>query len=327
MKNAIDLFSELGERLMQFGSEAASRRAIEQARQANEWFTETDIRQAVNALRTEMLQRCKLEKWLAAYTLPVTSPRRVLVIMAGNIPLVGFYDLLCTIAAGDHCVVKPSSKDRVLMNYIIALLREINPGIAVSYYTDNEAIDAVIATGSGNANRYFKSHFATLPSLLRGSRQSVAVLSGEETKTQLQGLAQDVFAYAGLGCRNVSLLFVPRGHEVPLQIPSMNPKYHNNYLQTKALLEMTNAPFRDLGGAVMVEQRDFSTALSQLNYAYYDHLSEVSAWLATHEQEVQCVVSTTLPHSRRVDFGQAQSPTLHDCPDERDVVDFLLRIN
>ncbi|MEG1611134.1 MAG: acyl-CoA reductase [Alistipes sp.] len=327
MKNAIDLFSELGKRLSQFGANAVSRHVIEQAQAANEWFTAQDIKQAVSAFRTEMLQRDKLEKWLCPYPLPTATIRRVLVVMAGNIPLVGFYDLLCTLAVGDHCVVKPSSKDSVLMVYIVELLREINPEVAISFYVEGEDVDAVIATGGENANRYFKAHFATLPSLLRGSRQSVAVITGTESLAQLQGLSDDVFAYSGLGCRNVSLLFVPRGYTKQLQMPPMNTKYHNNYLQTRALLKIAGQPFCDLGSAVMVEQRAFPMALSQVNYTFYDNLSEVATWLAAHDTELQCVVSEGLHHARRVDFGHAQLPTLTDCPDERDVVDFLLRIN
>ena len=134
-------------------------------------------------------------------------------------------------------------------------IRQKLPSVPVGLYDGESAVDAVIATGSDNANRYFRAHYAGIPSLLRGSRQSVAVLSGRETPEQLAGLADDIWAYSGLGCRNVSLIFMPEGYEPMLQMPSVNVKYKNNYRQERALLEMQRQSFVDLGSAVAVEQR------------------------------------------------------------------------
>ncbi len=323
MKNAIELFSELGQRLCAFGDEDSSQQAITRACAANGWFTPADIRRAVAAIAERMLSRERLKEWLSRYTTPVTKPRNVLVVMAGNIPLVGFFDLLCVVASGHRCLIKPSAKDRVLMEYIVDLLREIEPSAAVGFYDEAQSIDAVIATGGDNANRYFKARYAGIPSLLRGSRQSVAVLAGTETDAQLAGLADDIWAYSGMGCRSVSLLFLPRGYRPVLKMPPVNAKYENNYRQEKALLEMTGRPYVDLGRAVAVEQREFPAALSRLAYVCYDSLEEVRSWLATHDSQLQCVVSESLSHSRRADFGQAQSPALTDYPDDRDVMDFL----
>lgn len=326
MKSPINLFSELGNRLSLFGEDTVSRSIIVRAQEANVWFTPAAIRRAVAALCSEMLRRDHLEAWLGAYDLTATQPRRVLIVMAGSIPLVGFFDLLCVICAGHHCVVKPSGKDLVLLEYIVNLLREIEPYVPISFYDGHEPVDAVIATGSDNATRYFKARFSDIPLLLRGSRQSVAVLSGRESELQLRGLTDDVFAYSGLGCRNVSLIFIPRGHTLRLTPPTMNAKYYNNYLQTKALMAMQGISFFDLGTAVLTEQWAFPTALSHINYAFYDTPEEVSAWLTEHDDELQCVVTEHLAHSRRVDFGRAQSPTLTDYPDDRDVMDFLSKI-
>ena len=327
MKSAIELFSALGRRLADFCGDVPTQEVAERACRANGWFTPADVRRAVAAIADDMLRRDRLETWLAPYPVPVAVPRRVLVVMAGNIPLVGFFDLLCVLAAGHRCLVKPSAKDRVLMEYVVEQLRAIDPSVAVAFYEEGMAVDAVIATGSDNANRYFRSHYAGIPSLLRGSRQSVAVLSGSETPEQWAALSDDIWAYSGLGCRNVSLLFLSKGVEPALEMPRVNGKYRNNYIQQKALLEMQGTPFVDLGAAVLVEQRAFPNALSRIACTHYDSLEEVAAWLADHDDELQCVVTECLPHSRRAAFGQAQSPSLTDYPDDRDVMAWLATLN
>lgn len=327
MKETIDLFCALGRLLSDFGNDAPSRRALEAACAANEWFSPGDVRRAVQALAEEMLQPDKLAQWLARYpALPVTAPRNVLVVMAGNIPLVGFFDLLCTLAAGHRCTIKPSSKDTVLMEYVVGLLRGIDPAVPVRFHDDTESVEAVIATGSNNAVRYFQSRYAGIPALLRGSRQSVAVLSGRETPRQIEGLCDDIWAYSGLGCRNVSLIFAPEGYEAKLHIKQVNSKYRSNYIQQKALLVMQRVPFVDLGGAVLVEQREFPEALSRIAVSRYRSPEEVSEWLALHDGELQCVVSECISHSRRVGFGKSQTPTLFDYPDDRDILDWLSKI-
>ena len=323
MEKAIALFAELGRRLGTFGRDKTSRRIIRRAEQENGWFTEPEIRRAVEALRSEMLDQVRLRAWLAPYRVPVAVPRDVLVIMAGNLPLVGFFDLLCVVASGHRCLVKPSSKDRVLIGYAIDELKRIDPATRVGYYDDALTPDAVIATGGDNANRYFRARFPGIPALLRGSRQSVAVLSGHETPEQLAGLSDDVFAYSGLGCRNVSLLFLPGGCEPMLAPPPMSPKYHNNYMQQRALLTLQGRSFRDCGGALLLPMRDFPPALSCIAYSHYERADEVSAWLEEHDSEVQCVVSDCLLQSRQAPFGRAHSPAETDYPDDRDVMAFL----
>lgn len=324
--NAKDLFSELGRRLCGFGDDARSQEAIRRACAANGWFTPREVVRAVSEIRDRMLRPEELDRWLAHYPAFGTAPRRVLVVMAGNIPLVGFFDLLCVVAAGHVCLVKPSSKDRVLIEYVVELLRTIDPAAAVAFYREGEPVDAVIATGGDNAVRYFRMRYAGLRTLLRGHRQSVAVLSGRETAAQLAALADDIWAYSGLGCRNVSLVWVPEGCDFAPQVPAVNPKYRNNYLRERALLTMTERPFVDLGAAVVVEQREFPAALSRIACARYRSPDEVEAWLAEHDAELQCVVSECVDHSRRVGFGCAQSPGLTDYPDDRDTMAWLAEL-
>lgn len=325
MKERIGLFVALGERLRRFGNNEETQQVIAEACRANAWFMPNEIRRAVGAIADRMLQREALEGWLGAYPVPVAAPRRVLVIMAGNIPAVGFLDLLCVVASGHRCIIKPSSKDSVLIQYIVGQLLEIDPGLPIGFYDGQTAVDAVIATGSNNARRHFQTRYANVPALLRGSRQSVAVLSGRETPGQLAGLADDIGAYSGLGCRSVSRLFVPVGYRLHLKIEPTNPKSHNDYLRSRALLTMNGTPFIDLGGAVAVEQQEFPASLSRIAYSYYRDLQEVETWLAAHDDELQCVVSACVHHSRRTDFGCAQSPSLTDWPDDRDVLEWLTR--
>ncbi len=324
MKTMTDIFAELGRRMCLLTPDSE---IVTRACAANEWFTPDDVCRAVRALADDMLQRETLAEWMALYpALPVRQPRRVLVVMAGNIPLVGFFDLLCVCMSGHACAVKPSSKDAVLMDYVVSELHDIEPSMPVGYH-DGGRVDAVIATGSDNANRYFRANFAGVPSLLRGSRHSVAVLSGDETPEEMRALGRDVFAYSGLGCRNVSLIFAPRGVDVDIRCGgAVNPKYLNNYVQTRAVLAMRGIPFRDAGCAVLVDESDFPLELSRINIARYDSMSEVGEWLAAHDGELQCVVSRCVDHSRRVEFGRAQHPTLADYADDVDTMRFLSEI-
>lgn len=324
-KEVIELFTALGERLRNFGSDTATQQIAAEACRANAWFSSQEIRRATTAIAERMLCRETLETWLGAYPVPVAVPRRVLVIMAGNIPLVGFFDLLCVVAAGHRCVIKPSGKDTVLMQYVVDTLRSIDPDVAIEFYDGTSPIDAVIATGSNNARRHFHARYAGIPALLRGHRQSAAVLSGNETPEQLAALADDLWAYSGLGCRNVSMLFLPQGCPLNLRMPPMNPKFRNDYLRTRALLTMAGQPFIDLGCAVAVEQTDFPASLSCIAYSRYQDISEAEAWLAAHDDEIQCVVTEAIAHSRRTGFGYAQSPAPTDWPDDRDVMAWLTR--
>lgn len=330
MKSWVEIFGALGSRLSGFGDDDASRKVVAQAMAENEWFSEDDIRYAVEAICCEMLDAEKLSKWLSFYPSVATcATKRVAIIMAGNIPLVGFFDLMCVLASGNIPYVKPSSKDRVLEEYVEQLLREIEPELRIERYAENAQYDAVIATGGESANLYFRTTFAGTPCLLRGSRHSVAVLSGKESVGDITLLADDIFVHSGLGCRNVSLVFVPRGYELHLPPRKMCKAYHNNYRQCRALLTMQGKEFVDLGEAVVVKQlrAEFPRFLSQINVVEYDDLRDVRAWLVENDESLQCVVSDIEGlHSRCVAFGRAQLPTLFDYADERDTMQFLLSI-
>ncbi len=327
--SAVDIFAELGKRLSDFGANSRSREVMACAVADNGWFSEADVLWAVGAIRECMLDRGRMERWLAAY--PALgrgdSPKRVAIVMAGNIPLVGFFDLMCVIASGNAAAVKYSSKDRALMAYVVALLHEIEPELPIEEYFGGEHADAVIATGGESANLYFESVFGGVPHLFRGSRHSVAVLSGDESAGELAALADDIFSYSGLGCRNVSLIFVPRGYEPALPPRRMCRGYMNNYRRTRALLAMTGVRFADLGMAVAVEgAAEFPDALSRINLVRYDAVEDVARWLTEHSDELQCVVSKLHLHPRTVGLGRAQYPELTDYADDVDVMEFLLTL-
>lgn len=318
-------FARLGERLAAFGGGPSSG-IMDRAVSANGWFTRADILRSVEAVRTRMLDPAGLPAWLAGYpALPVQTPKNVGVIMAGNIPLVGFFDLLCVVMSGHNCYYKPSSKDAVLMKHIVDELRAIEPRLPVFEYT-SQPLDAVIATGSDNTGRYFKSRYAGLPAILRGNRASVAILSGSETALQIKGLTDDIFSYSGLGCRNVSHLLLPRGYDVAGLVEKLaqhgapNPKYWHNFLQRRAVLQMRGEAFTDGGYFLLREDDSFPAAISEITCHYYDSYAGVRSWLSDRRDEIQCAVGT---YPQSVEFGMSQFPTLTDYPDGRDVMAFL----
>ena len=318
------VFVELGRRLQSFGKTEETTVVIAQAVAANEWFSAEEIEMAVGAICEEMLAEDKLQSWLAAYAEPKQSCR-VGIIMAGNIPLVGFFDLMCVLLSGHTALVKPSSKDAVLMNYIIGQLREICPTIPIEYYTDDKPLDRVIATGGDAAAAHFRAHYADVPALIRGSRHSIAILSGKEAPEQMEGLCRDIYTYSGLGCRNVSLMFIPQGWSGEIPRPkAMVEMKRGNYMCDKAMLTMMGVAFEDLGGALAVNSCSFPEALSRVHYTYYNDLQEVEEWLREHDEELQCVVTNVVNHPRKVDFGRAQHPTLWDYADGVDVMEFLI---
>lgn len=323
MRRIIEIFTTLGDRLQDFGQSEDSQRVIASAIETNPWFTEQDIHNAVEAIRTQMLDRNKLEAWLANYP-ATTTPQRVAIIMAGNIPLVGFFDLLCVLCSGHEAHIKSSTKDRALTHYIVDILRSIEPSIPIYDYSSTERYDMVIATGGDEANRYFESHFDGTKRLLRGSRHSVAVLEGDESAEELKGLYEDITAYSGLGCRSVSMIFAPEGHNIALpHATAQNPKLRRNIASMRALYTMQGRTFGDYGAFLAIEGTSFATSLANVVVQRYEDIAEVRAWLAEHRDEIQCVVSH-LNIEGCVPFGEAQHPQLSDYADGVDTMEFLI---
>ena len=218
------------------------------------------------------------------------------------------------------------------MEWIVRTLRQIDPDIDIEPLTPNTPIDALIVSGSDSTLLHFQKQHDELPCLLRGTRHSLAVLSGTESPEQLDGLAEDIFLYFGLGCRNVSRLFVPTGYDLNTlcarlaQHPVSHRPYLNNYRQSRAIRTMNGTPMIDGGFFLLCKEEGDDNRISEIAYSTYDTLGEVERWIADHDDRIQCIVSEIIRHPRRTGFGQAQHPSLTDYPDGIDVIDFLLRI-
>ncbi|MDR0510786.1 MAG: aldehyde dehydrogenase [Rikenellaceae bacterium] len=329
----VNVFTELGRRLTAFGTDAASRQVVERACRANGWFMPDEVIEAISALCSQMLDGQKLTEFISRYNLPVAAPKRVGVVMAGNIPLAGFYDMMCVLVSGHACLVKPSSKDRPLMEYTVQQIKDIAPTAPLYYMDGAVEMEAVVATGSDNSGRYFRSRWRAIPSIIRGSRSSVAILHSNETVRQLEGLARDIFSYSGLGCRNVSRVFVPENY--PLQhladalqcySGAVNPRYRHNYLRHRAILTMQGARFVDGGFFLLTEGDGFPLQLSEIACTHYRDATHLEMLLARDETRLQCIVADRFTHKLAVPFGEAQRPTLTDFPDGVDVVSFLEKL-
>ncbi len=318
-----DIFVRLGDRLADFGRDERSRAMIARAVAQNPWFSEDSIVLAINAIRTKMLDRDALIGWLANYPYDFSARRGKLgIVMAGNIPAVGFFDLMCGLICGYECHVHTSSKDIDTIGYLIELL-----GVKVFDNLPSEGLDTLIASGSDATVAQLRAQYAGIPMLLRGSRSSIAVLTGAEDSSQLAGLQQDIFLHNGLGCRNVSHLFLPTGYPVERLVEAfsgakaMVEMWSHNYLQNRALKTMNGEPFVDGGFFILRPSDEFPATLGEITYQFYDDLDEVRRWISEHDSQLQCVVSEVLADS--IPFGQAQFPALTDYPDRVDVIDFL----
>lgn len=302
-------------------------RTKELAVQTNQWFTPEQIELAVKNIVQSYLQKEKLEAWLAVYpSLPLAS-KTVGITMAGNIPLVGFHDILCGYLSGHKLLLKYSSKDRVLQEHLIAKLTAWAPETAdqIQAAETLKNCDAYIATGSNNSARYFEQYFSKYPHIIRRNRTSVAILDGHETKEDLQRLANDVFYYFGLGCRNVTQVCVPKGYDFQILFDAFKPyeglinhhKYRNNFDYYLAIYLLNRVPYLNNGLVLLVENEIPFSAVSVLHYRYYDDKQALATELE-RSSDIQCIVGNGF-----VPFGQSQMPALSDYADGVDVMQFL----
>lgn len=330
MNTKIDIFCALGGRLRSFGNDALTRRILADAMASNAWFSEHDIISSARAIADDMLCRRALEAWLSHYDTS-HSDKNIGIIMAGNIPFVGFFDLLCVIMAGCAATVKPSSKDSVLINYIIGELLNIDPSLKVTIAASVESCDAVIATGSDSTNMHFKTKYAHIPSLLRSTRYSVAVLNGNEGN--IVPLGEDIFPYNTMGCRSVSLLFVPHHYDLTSLAASLG-KYRNivsskvlsSYAQQRAVAKLKGEEIIDGGFFIFTESTSPSNALGSIAYCRYDSRRQLEEAIEQIEPKLQCLVSDFYDHPRRVAIGAAQHPTLTDYADGVDTMKWIEKL-
>lgn len=304
------------------------------AYQSNPWFTPEHIRQAMEAIALKMLNHDKLNQWISNYTLDGIAPKSVGIIMAGNIPLVGFADWLAVFITGHIAKVKLSEKDSVLFKAIFGYLVSLDDSVLASTLIVDQLkdYDAVIATGSNNTALHFEYYFRNVPHLIRKSRTSVAVLSGKETPNDLQELGHDLFDYFGLGCRNVSKIWVPRNYQIANILDQLDAyqsivhhnKYRNNYDYNSSLYLLNQVPFLTNDFVIFKEDKDLFSRIGCIHYEYYDDLEEVVDSIQEHKHEIQCIVSALdLKGINCVGFGQPQKPELWDYADDIDTMEFL----
>jgi Acyl-CoA reductase (LuxC) len=315
------------------GSEMA--RQIQLANANNGWFTEDNLRFACKSWSTTLSEE-NLIQWLSNYTIKTKDPKTIAVVMAGNIPLVGFHDFLSVLISGNNVLVKLSSNDKHLLPYLAKQLVSIEAGFKdhISFTESKlENFDAVIATGSNNTTRYFDYYFGKYPNIIRKNRNSVAVLTGTETTDQLESLADDIFRYFGLGCRNVSKIYIPKDYDFDPFFKGMyswkhvinDNKYINNYDYNKAVYLMSLFDILDNEFLLLKEDKGFSSPISVVFYEYYDSPESLTKLLSENEENIQCVISeqrlgNTIP------FGKAQTPNLRDYADGIDTLKFLLEL-
>ena len=331
LKERISLFSSLGE-LIKNSLDAKFEEKINQAIQLNPWFTEHHIKTSFDSI-SQMLEKENLVNWIGSYNLSETKIKDVLIITAGNIPIVGFHDLLCVLISGHKAILKISSKDNILMKYIIELLIAIDSRISDYIVIVDDIVknkyDALIATGSDNSSKYFNYYFKDYKSIIRKNRRSLAILNGEETDEDLKRLAKDIFLYFGLGCRNVSKLYLPSGYDTDKLFNAFfdykdvinHLKYSNNYDYNKTVYLMNSEKLLDNGFVLLKEDKSIQSPVATVFFEYYNNRSELNDFIEENKVLFQCIVSKD-----DIEFGQTQFPKINDYSDQIDTIEFLLSI-
>jgi len=350
IQNRITAFVKLGAFLSQFSQEKFEKVAgiahndlffdgfkhqIKIAQEKNSWFTKDNIIFALDSW-SKALTKSNLEKWLSKNELEPTDSKTVAIVMAGNIPMVGFHDFLSVLISGHSVLVKQSSNDQHLLPFLAKYLEHVEAtfkGNIVFTAQKIEGFDAVIATGSDNTARYFEYYFKDKPNIIRKSRNSVAVLTGKETEEDLEKLSEDVFRYFGLGCRSVSKLYVPRNYDFNNFFNGMfvkkdiihNAKYANNYDYNKAVYLMSLFDLLENGFLMIKEDESYSSPIASIFYEYYDNEIDLKIKLHQDKEKIQCIVAKDFIENE-IAFGETQYPQLWDYADGVNTLKFLSTI-
>lgn len=347
----MDAFAELGVFFRLFGptdsTEEKSKlynvfydaftQVIQQAHIYNPWFSENFVRNAIYNWGKQ-LSKEKLLTWMSSYPeKKAKKAKKILVVMAGNIPLVGFHDMLCVLLSGNIFIGKQSSKDKHLFPLISRILIHINSDFQnLIYWKEDVAddFDAIIATGSNQSHNYFVQYFSKYPHILRKNRNSVAVLSGQEKEEDINKLADDIFMYYGLGCRNVSKLLVPENYDFTFFFSGISTynfiinhnKYANNYEYHRTIFLLNKVAFFDNGFLNLKQDKNIASPVGMLYYDYYNDIKKANRYLKEHAPDIQCIVALPDLCSGSVMFGSTQEPALHEYADGTDTMNFLLTL-
>ena len=327
----IEVFSRLGEKINALAGEERDL-LLARVRNENPWFTPENVNLALAGI-ARFLDRATLQEWISQYNFHSTQSKKIGVAMAGNIPLVGFHDLLCVLISGHQLMAKLSTQDTVLMHFVRDTLVGLEPafGEAIRFEERLNACDAFIATGSDNSARYFEYYFRKVPHIIRKNRTSCAVILGEEPAEEFVHLGADIFSYFGLGCRNVSKIYVPEGFDfIPLldNLSTFHPiahhhKYANNYDYQKSILLVNQTPFLDNGFLLVTESQQLVSPIAVLFFEYYKNQEVLQVQLVSHQEKLQCIVSAKGWYQGSIPFGQAQFPAVSDYADGVDTLAFL----
>ena len=322
----IQAFTTLGERIKNSDQEGLQD-LIQLAKAHNGWFTPESIQRSLGGI-LHLLEKEKLDTWLSKYWLEPEVPKIIGIIMAGNIPMVGFHDLMCVLLSGNMVAIKMSSHDQVLMSKVIEWIIEIEPRFKknIEVREKLDQVDAVIATGSDNTARYFEYYFGKQPHIIRKNRTSVAVIDGTETEEEIQALGLDIFTYYGLGCRNVAKVFTPKSFDLTSLFPFFEDykeiinhhKYRNNYDYYKSIFLVNRTPHLDTGFLLVNSTDDLVSPTSVLYHQEYKSKVELEKVLESQNEKIQCIVG----HGH-IPFGQTQSPEPWDYADGEDMLKFL----
>jgi hypothetical protein len=334
LEERIEAFAQLGNKITGL-SEAELNVLMDRVRNENPWFTPESTSMALQGI-SKFLGKEVLVKWTNNYSLSGSSSKRIGVAMAGNIPLVGFHDLMCVLLSGHQLVAKVSTQDSVLMNFMKDSLIEINPDFRDKIFFEERLknLDGMIATGSDNTSRYFEYYFRNIPHIIRKNRTSCAVILGEETIEEFADLGKDIFTYFGLGCRNVSKIYIPENFDFIPMIKSWEPfqpiinhhKYANNYDYQKSILLVNRTHHYDSGFLLLTENQNLVSPISVVYYESYKDQDDLSSKLKLQEGKIQCIVSAKGWYKKSTAFGSAQFPEVSDYADGIDTLSFLSSI-
>ena len=334
LSDRIAAFIKLGQQLASLTEEEQSA-LFYQAQQQNSWFTFSSLAQALKGLQVMLLEE-DLNRWIATYAVKEPArPKEIGIMMAGNIPAVGFHDLLCVLLTGHTACVKLSSLDRVLMQWLIKQLIALEPRFAQRVVVEEmlKQKEAYIATGSDNSARYFTYYFGKYPHLIRSNRTSVAILSKNTSDEDLQKLGEDVFSYFGLGCRNVSKVFCSKESQLHrlleifsrFQEVASHHKYFNNYEYNKSIFLVNGTPHLDNGFLLLHQSKELVSPIGVLHYELFKEEEKLKEELKRLDSKIQCTVadaSLSLPGV--VPFGKSQFPKVWEYADRVDTIAFLL---
>ncbi|MGK7396818.1 MAG: acyl-CoA reductase [Candidatus Cyclobacteriaceae bacterium M3_2C_046] len=330
----INAFIRLGERLNNL-SDNEKEMIYSQARAHNGWFTRESIDKALEGI-CHYVDAQNLNFWLKNYEIELKPAQSIGLVLAGNIPLVGFHDFLCVILSGHNVMAKLSHQDPFLLKYIIDQLIDIEPGLAeqINLVERLKQMDAVIATGSDNTSRYFEYYFGKYPHIIRKNRTSLAILTGKETKAEIIGLGHDLFDYFGLGCRNVAKIFLPQSYSILELLPQLaafepiiaNNKYANNYHYHRAVFLVNRIEHLDSGFVLWRQQEDLFSPTGVVYYDHYTDIEQVKTYKKLYLDKIQCTTSHHPEIEDKIPFGTAQQPGLADYADGVDTMKFLLQL-